>query len=88
MSQNIVHLTPEGLAYFQESFDSLAESGSHPTSDDETDLTTAAVPTSASHVSLHPNLELAPPAFASRFPSALREPTLPTVRDPADKPRG
>jgi hypothetical protein len=49
---NIIHLTTEGLAHFQVSFDSLADTSSHPPSDDETEQTTAAAPTSAPIVAL------------------------------------
>ena len=76
---NIIHLTAEGLAHFQVSFDSLADTSSHPPSDDETEQTTAAAPTSAPIVSRHSNLAFAPPAFGSRFPSVLPEPTLSAV---------
>ena len=68
MSQNIIHLTTEDLAHFQVSFDSLADTGSHPPSDDETEQTTAAAHTSAPTVSRNSNLAFAPPAFESRFP--------------------
>ena len=84
----IIHLTTEGLAHFQVSFDSLADTSSHPPSDDETEQTTAAAPTSAPIVSRHSNLAFAPPAFESRFPSVLPQPTLLAVPPSPSLPIG